>query len=57
MEQDMIMIYNQLMVIECFKRGGQHPREERSDTRRAAAVKRSCRGAAEKCNGESEHGC
>ena len=49
------MIYNQLMVIECFKRGVQHPREERSDTRRAAAVERSCRKAAEERNGDSEY--
>ena len=49
------MIYNQLMVIECFKRGGQHPREERSEERRAAAEERSCRIAAEERSGESEY--
>ena len=44
------MIDNQQMVIECFKRGGQRPREERSDTRRAKAVERSWRGAPEERN-------
>lgn len=51
------MIDNQLMVIECFRRGGQHPREERSDARRAKAEERSWRGAAEERNGDSEYGC
>ena len=48
------MVDNQLMVIECFKWGGQPPREERSDARRAKAEERSCRGAAVERNGESE---
>ena len=49
------MIDNQQMVIECFKRGGQRPREERSDTRRAKAVERSWRGAPEERSRESEY--